>query len=193
MKHTDKNTKIRYQNGKVLGDADHFDVIESVVSNEISPTSMSLRQSKSIWMIWKYYDRSLYFISGVAFCKDCGWSSHNIDDEGIGSAFGKRSALWLHCRTYAIHRLGHSLWNFPQHYIDVIMTTMASQITSLTVVYLTVYSDADQRNIKAPRHLPLCGEFTGTGEFPAQMASYAENVSIWWRHHGSKQQDLSDD
>ena len=30
-------------------------------------------------------------------------------------------------------------------YIDVIMTTMASQITSLTVVYSTVYSDADQR------------------------------------------------
>ena len=23
----------------------------------------------------------------------------------------------------------------------------------------------------------------GTGVFPAQMASYAENVSIWWRHH----------
>ena len=35
--------------------------------------------------------------------------------------------------------------------------------------------------IKAPRHWPLCGEFTG--EFPARMASYAENVSIWWRHH----------
>ena len=31
------------------------------------------------------------------------------------------------------------------HYIDVIMTTMASQITSLAVVYSTVYSDADQR------------------------------------------------
>ena len=30
------------------------------------------------------------------------------------------------------------------HYIDVIMTTMASQFTSLTVVYSTVYSDADQ-------------------------------------------------
>ena len=27
----------------------------------------------------------------------------------------------------------------------------------------------------------LCA--AGTGEFPAQMASYAENVSIWWRHH----------
>ena len=40
-----------------------------------------------------------------------------------------------------------------------------------------------KENIKAPRHWPLCGEFTGTDEFPAQRASYAENVSIWWRHH----------
>ena len=39
-----------------------------------------------------------------------------------------------------------------------------------------------KENIKAPRHWPLCGEFTGTGEFPAQMASNAENFSIWWRH-----------
>ena len=31
------------------------------------------------------------------------------------------------------------------HYIDDIMTTLASQITSLTVVYSIVYSDADQR------------------------------------------------
>ena len=33
-----------------------------------------------------------------------------------------------------------------------------------------------KENIKAPRHWPLCREFT-------QMASNAENVSIWWRHH----------
>ena len=75
-------------------------------------------------------------------------------------------------------------WLNNSHYIDVIMTTMASQITSLTVVYLNVYSDTEiKENTKAPRHWPLCGEFTGTGEFPAQRASYAENVSIWWRHH----------
>ena len=31
----------------------------------------------------------------------------------------------------------------------------------------------------------LCaGNSPGTGEFPAQRASNAENVSIWWRHHG---------
>ena len=30
----------------------------------------------------------------------------------------------------------------------------------------------------------LCvGNSLGTGEFPAQMASNAENVSIWWRQH----------
>ena len=63
------------------------------------------------------------------------------------------------------------------------MGAIASQITSLTIVYSTVYSDADQENINAPRHWHLCGEFSGTGEFPAQMASNAENVSIWWRHH----------
>ena len=33
----------------------------------------------------------------------------------------------------------------PVHYVDVIMTTKASQITSLTIVYPTVYSGADQR------------------------------------------------
>ena len=34
------------------------------------------------------------------------------------------------------------------------------------------------------RVIGLCvGNSPGTGEFPTQMASYAENVSIWWRHH----------
>ena len=37
-----------------------------------------------------------------------------------------------------------------------------------------------KENITAPRHWPLCGEFIGD---PAQKASNAENVSIWWRHH----------
>ena len=33
----------------------------------------------------------------------------------------------------------------------------------------------------------LCeGNSPVTGEFPAQRASKAENVSIWWRHHGLK-------
>ena len=38
-----------------------------------------------------------------------------------------------------------------------------------------------KESIKAPRHWPMWGEFTG--EFPAQRASTVENVSIWRRHH----------
>ena len=71
------------------------------------------------------------------------------------------------------------------HYNDIIMGTIASQITCLTIVFSTVYLDTDHHteNIKAPRHWPLCVEFTGDRWLHAQMASNAENVSIWWRHH----------
>ena len=35
-----------------------------------------------------------------------------------------------------------------------------------------------------PRVTGLCAASSpGTGQFPAQRASNAENVSIWWRHH----------
>ena len=35
-----------------------------------------------------------------------------------------------------------------------------------------------KENIKAPRNWPLCGDFAGTGEFPAQMAGNAEMFSF---------------
>ena len=38
----------------------------------------------------------------------------------------------------------------------------------------------------------LCaGNSPGTGEFPAQRASYAENISIWWRHHALGDDDMA--
>ena len=67
------------------------------------------------------------------------------------------------------------------HYNGVIMGAIASQIISPTIVYSIVYSDADQRKQQSSASLAFVWEFTG--EFPAQMASYAENVYIWWRHH----------
>ena len=43
---------------------------------------------------------------------------------------------------------------------------------------------ADQKKTSKLRVTGLCvGNSPGTGEFPAQMASHAENVSIWLRHH----------
>ena len=46
------------------------------------------------------------------------------------------------------------------------MGAIASQITSLTIVYSIVYSDADQRNIKAPRDWPVCGNSPGPVNSP---------------------------
>ena len=44
-----------------------------------------------------------------------------------------------------------------------------------------------RRRSKKTSKLPVTGLCAGnspkTGEFPAQRASYAENVSIWWSHH----------
>ena len=65
------------------------------------------------------------------------------------------------------------------YYDDIIMGAIASLITSLTIVYSTVYSDGDQRKHQSSASLA----FVVPGEFPAQMASNAENTSIWWRHH----------
>ena len=63
------------------------------------------------------------------------------------------------------------------------MSAMASQITGIPSVYLTVCSGEDQRKHQAPCHWPLWGEFTGDRWIPPQRAGNAENVSIWWRHH----------
>ena len=53
------------------------------------------------------------------------------------------------------------------HYNAVITSAMASQITSPTIVYPSVYSRRRSiENIKAPRHWSLWGEFTGDRWIP---------------------------
>ena len=54
------------------------------------------------------------------------------------------------------------------------MGAIASQITSLTIVFATVYSFAGQRKHQSSVSLAA----VWTSEFPAQMASNAENVSM---------------
>ena len=67
------------------------------------------------------------------------------------------------------------------HYNDFIMGAIASQITSPTIVYSTIYSDADQRKHQSSASLAFVWGIHRW--FPAQMASNVENVSIWLRHH----------
>ena len=69
-------------------------------------------------------------------------------------------------RTYDLPAAPLSWSSSQQHYGDVIMTTIASQITSLTIVYPTFIRAQIKVNIKAPRHWPLCGEVTGDRWIP---------------------------
>ena len=70
------------------------------------------------------------------------------------------------------------------HYNDVMMSAMAYQITSLTIVYSVVYSGADQRKHQSSASLAFIrGIHRWPVNSPHKMASNAENVSIWWRHH----------
>ena len=105
-------------------------------------------------------------------------------------------------RSYACHGVSNYKWNSKasynwyfvrgiyrsptipffksqQHCSDVMMGAMASQITSLTIVYSTVYSRRRSTWTSKPRVTALCGGNSSvTGEFPTQKASNAEYVSI---------------
>ena len=68
---------------------------------------------------------------------------------------------------FAVSRWGPVLWYgniFPdticcEHYNDVIMNTMASQITSLTIVYSSIYPDTGQRKYQSSASLAFVRGF----------------------------------
>ena len=58
-----------------------------------------------------------------------------------------------------------SVLNYQPH--DCLLNRLSTKISKLLVIGL------------------CAGNSPGTGEFPTKMASNAENVSIWWRHHAT--------
>ena len=65
------------------------------------------------------------------------------------------SNTWIKRRQLKLLKISQ----FSVHYGDVIMGTIASQITSLTIVYSTVYSDADQRKYQSSASLAFVRGF----------------------------------
>ena len=126
--------------------------------------------------------------SGVCFPRDqvsmlyvCSTDDMLSNNENVSDWNGDRSYsqyvsfVRINCNTGAQYLI---------HYGDVIMGTIASQITSLTIVFSTVLFRRRSKKTSKLRVTGLCaGNSPGTGEFPAQMASIAENVSLWWLHH----------
>ena len=83
----------------------------------------------------------------------------------------------------------------PVHYDDVIMTMLASQITSLTVVYSIVYSGVNQRKHQSSASLAFVREIhRGPVNFPHKwpvtrkifpfddVIMCTESVSVSWRY-----------
>ena len=73
-------------------------------------------------------------MKGPRYCPFVRWP---VDSRTKGQQCENASIWW--CRNCAA--ISREIF----HYGDVIMATIASQITSLTIVYSTIYSDADQR------------------------------------------------
>ena len=64
------------------------------------------------------------------------------------------------------------------------MGGMATQITSVSIVYSTVCSGADQINYLSSASLAFVREIhRWPVSSPLKRASNAENSSLWWRHH----------
>ena len=87
--------------------------------------------------------------------------------------------------------LCHALWQqtppgpvliLQFHYSDIIMSMMASEITSVSTACSSISSGADQ--IKHQSFVSLV-----TGGFPSQRASDVKSVSIWWHHNGYHKQE----
>ena len=118
------------------------------------------------------------------------WSNHHSPMRGPGKVSGdllgtqnaiihnRSLAFMLHdgwlelhiCRYVYMRTLvqGPGKWLHPikYNYTDVIMGAIASELTSLTIVYSTVYSDADQRKHQSSASLAFVREFTGDRWIP---------------------------
>ena len=112
--------------------------------------------------------------------------------------------VWpIHYRSYGLyhqHPCCHTVfsWNIPvsaqdaltfSHYSDVIMGTKASQITSLTIVYSTVYSDADQRKHQSSASLAFVleihqGPVNSPHKWPVTQKMFPfDDVIMTWETH----------
>ena len=102
-----------------------------------------------------------------------------------------RGQQWMKSRTIVMR--GHSRYGLSQWEATLqcnVVFHWLSPYTKLSLKLASFNCLFRRKSKKTPklRVTDLCaGNSPGTGEFPAQMASNAENVSIWWRHHAHKQ------
>ena len=126
-------------------------------------------ERKKMWDALFRFKCALYEQCGAA-CQILKW--YMIQYRSFSMSYDKTlSSLWCNVwvSQWSLTPVLRFTWIFficCVHYSDVIMGAVASQITSLSIVYSTVNQAQIKENIKAPRHWPLCGEFTGDRSIP---------------------------
>ena len=89
-------------------------------------------------------------------------------DESIGNYHitTSKQSITLQCR----HNEGNSVLNHRR--LDCLLGGL--------------FRRRSRKKIKAQRHWPLWGEFTGDRWIHTQRASNVEHISIWWRNHAQR-------
>ena len=118
--------------------------------------------------------------------------------ENISRVQGSSKMFWQNTKSYLYCAIFQNMPNVCRvHYNDVIMGTIASQITSLTTVYSTVYLDADQRKHQSSASLAFVrGIYRGPHKWPVTRKMFPFDdvimsiqvwcqtiLPIWWRHY----------
>ena len=127
-------------------------------------------------MAWKRLLHNWPFVRGIA--GDLSYGAHGRPCNDFQTiSYRPRQALMVSSWHHFIH--------VKYHYNDVIMSALASQVTSLAIVYPTVYSGADQRKKSKLRVTgPVCGEFTGDSWSLYALNTWRDdNVVSFWRNY----------
>ena len=118
---------------------------------------MSLFCKQNLFLTWRLCSACLYCGKHSCYCLNLGSNSHSTCPSINCTRFTGQKVLEMEILPMVVPYHSTPLPIFVgdnydvhwfisnmQHYDDVIMSTIASQITSLTIVYSTVYSGADQ-------------------------------------------------
>ena len=115
------------------------------------------------------WDRSWQDWAGL-----CSWELSVLDF--IFIVLGRVKNVWFRPFTHSVVTVVYG-----NHYSDAIMSTVAFQITGVSIVCSAVCSGADQREHQSSASLAFVRGIPSG--FLSQRDSNAENVSLWWRHH----------
>ena len=136
-------------------------------------------------------------------------NTHSVADVTQDTFSEENKFVWTHIRVWLFICVDRNSFPFPgdahmrcKHVISLQWRLNVRDSVSNHQCHDWFLSRLLRRRSKKKSKLRVTGLYAVnspvTGEFPAQMASNAENVSIWWRHHvlcrerGSSQNFLDD-